>query len=467
MVWFRNDLRIHDHEPLYKAALKFNDIIPVYCFDPRQFQKTFLGFPKTGSFRAQFMIEAVRDLQKSLRKIGSDLVIRVGNPEEVLIELVKHLNIKKVYCSKEITKEEVDIENKLETGLWALGVSLETFCTHTLYHPGDIPFPTANIPDTFSQFRKAIESVTQIRSGFLPPDLLKPLKGIPVGNLPSLSDLGLEGVTYDKRAVLQFKGGESQGLTRLQDYIWTKDLLRNYKKTRNGLLGEDYSSKISPWLALGCISPRKVYEEVKKYENQITKNQSTYWLIFELLWRDYFKLIAKKYGNAIFKLSGIKPSTKPLLTDNRELFEQWASGKTGIPFIDANMRELNQSGFMSNRGRQNVASFLVKDLKINWVWGAMYFESKLLDYDVCSNWGNWAYVAGVGNDPRENRYFNILSQAKKYDSQGKYVKHWIPELSSIPGSSIHQVYQMDNEKRDSFSILNNYPRSVIASNYWV
>mgnify|MGYP001551680700 FL=1 len=133
--------------------------------------------------------------------------------------------------------------------------------------------------------------------------------------------------------------------------------------------------------------------------------------------------MAKKHGNNIFKISGTKNEGSPEYVDKPELFEKWKEGKTGIPFIDANLRELNATGYMSNRGRQNVASFLVKDLRLNWLLGAEYFESKLVDYDPCSNYGNWNYVAGVGSDPRENRYFNIASQARRYDPDADYVKH--------------------------------------------
>ncbi|MDX2301399.1 MAG: DASH family cryptochrome [Microscillaceae bacterium] len=425
LVWFRNDLRVHDHEVLIKAASKTKELIPIYCFDIRQFKQTFLGFPKTDSFRAGFMIESVKNLRENLRKIGSDLIVRVGIPEEIIPDLAKHLQVSSVYCSQETTDEEIKVETKLENNLWNHKIPLETCWVSTLYHPQDIPFPVLNLPDTFTQFRKALEAGTQVRATLPIPDDLSPLKGIPPGDIPKLSDFGLQDYKTDLRAVLHFEGGETAALNRLKEYIWQKDLLKNYKKTRDELLGGDYSSKFSPWLALGCLSPRRIYEEVRKYESLVTRNQSTYWLIFELMWRDYFRFVARKYGNRIFQLQGIKNQTELHLRENHLYFEKWTQGKTGVSFIDANMKELNQTGFMSNRGRQNVASFLVKDLKINWIWGAMYFESKLIDYDVCSNWGNWTYVAGVGNDPRENRYFNIESQAKKYDAQGEYVKYWL------------------------------------------
>jgi deoxyribodipyrimidine photo-lyase len=196
------------------------------------------------------------------------------------------------------------------------------------------------------------------------------------------------------------------------------------------MLGGDYSSKLSPWLSQGCISPKMVYHELKKYEKERGANESTYWLFFELLWRDFFRFMGKKYGNKIFQKGGTRGQIDPKWVEDLELLERWTAGKTGIPFIDANMLELKNTGFMSNRGRQNVASYLSKDLNLNWQMGAEYFESILIDYDVCSNWGNWNYIAGVGSDPREDRYFNIETQAKRYDPDGAFIKHWLSELET-------------------------------------
>jgi deoxyribodipyrimidine photo-lyase len=194
------------------------------------------------------------------------------------------------------------------------------------------------------------------------------------------------------------------------------------------LIGENYSSKFSPWLANGSLSARRVFSEIKKFEKEVEANESTYWLVFELLWRDYFRFVAKKYVNKIFLKGGIK--NKSLSYNNDfEVFEKWRTGKTGNDFVDANMTELMKTGFMSNRGRQNVASYLCKDLKIDWRWGASWFESQLIDYDVASNWGNWMYIAGVGNDPREARYFNVNKQAEMYDQDKSYRKLWLDSLA--------------------------------------
>jgi deoxyribodipyrimidine photo-lyase len=225
-------------------------------------------------------------------------------------------------------------------------------------------------------------------------------------------------------------------------------------------LGKDYSSKFSVYLSLGCLSPRIIYEEIKKAEAIRGANDSTYWLIFELLWRDYYYFIALKFGIRLFKRAGIKHDFAKRWKRNRDHFKKWMDGETGVPFIDANMRELKLTGYLSNRGRQNVASFFTKDLGLEWWWGAMYFESQLIDYEVCSNWGNWNYLAGIGTDPREDRYFSPVSQAKKYDANAEYIKYWIPELQNIDSEAILEINELKMVLNDSI----NYTSQIIPKN---
>jgi deoxyribodipyrimidine photo-lyase len=444
LVWFRNDLRLRDNETLTRAIQQGKEIIPVYCFDPRMFEKTELGFPKTGAFRAKFILESVADLRSSLRGIGGDLVILEGKPEEAVVDFAKKIEAKAIFFSKEVTSEERNVDKSLETAAFSNGIACESFWQSTLYHLDDLPFPVRQTPEVFTQFRKEVEKLSKIRQAFPEPQqILYPGEELlsSLGDLPTLKNFGLEDPKPDAKSWLEMKGGETSALGRLRSYFWDKDLLKIYKETRNGLIGMDYSSKFSPWLALGCISPRTIYEEVKRYERERKKNESTYWLIFELVWRDYFRFIAKKHGDKIFDIQGIRNQKDSWRRDKAQ-FQRWVEGMTGVPFVDANMRELKATGFMSNRGRQNVASFLVNDLGIDWTWGASYFESQLIDYDVCSNWGNWMYVGGVGNDPRENRYFNILRQANNYDKKGDFVRLWIPELQGIRGFDIHQPWEL-------------------------
>jgi deoxyribodipyrimidine photo-lyase len=227
------------------------------------------------------------------------------------------------------------------------------------------------------------------------------------------------------KSAFPFSGGESEAWNRIESYFFKEKNLLQYKETRNGLIGTSYSSKLSPWLAQGCISPKSVYYNVKKLENEVGANDSTYWLIFELLWRDFFRFSMKKYGALYFLKGGIQNKNMDTYQNDPEKIDRWVQGKTGVDFVDANMKELSQTGFISNRGRQIVASYFCNDLKLDWRYGAAYFEAQLIDYDPCSNWGNWAYIAGVGNDNRNDRYFNIEKQQKTYDPHGEYCKIWL------------------------------------------
>jgi deoxyribodipyrimidine photo-lyase len=463
IVWFRNDLRLHDNEALTDAIRDNDGIIPVYIFDERIFcGKTKNGFPKTHALRAKFIIESVTDLRKSLRKLGSDLLVHVGKPEELIAQLSRKYKCSWVYCNRERTSEEVKVQDALENKLWQIGQEVRYYRGKMLYYTADLPFPISHCPDIFSQFRKEVEKYIPVRPPmeFIFESIETQVEAEDIGAIPDIRDFGWDESDV-KDAV--FKGGETEALKQLYYYLWETDLISTYKETRNGFLGRDYSSKFSPFLAQGCISPKKIFDEIKRYEQERTKNKSTYWLIFELYWRDFFRFMAKKHGNNIFKISGTKNEGSPEYVDKPELFEKWKEGKTGIPFIDANMRELNATGYMSNRGRQNVASFLVKDLRLNWLLGAEYFESKLVDYDPCSNYGNWNYVAGVGSDPRENRYFNIASQARRYDPDADYVKHWIPELKNAPAELIHNPF-IDHEKNLSRD-FNYHPPCIHVKNW--
>jgi deoxyribodipyrimidine photo-lyase len=462
LIWYRNNLRIHDCKILDRALQEKAEIIPLYCFDRRYFDTTSYGFPKTGSFRAQFLIESVTDLRQSLQHLGSNLVVRLGLSEEVILQVVRDLNIDTIYYSQEVTTEELDIEAKIKTALDPLKIEIIKFWDATLYHPDSLPFKIEQIPELFSNFRKEVERKSSVDRIIPTPTKLPPLPKIDTGIIPSLLDLGLEEPIADDRNLLKFIGGESAGKARLKSYFWDNNYLKQYKETRNEMLGLDFSSKFSPWLSLGCLSPRYIYHEVQKYERERAKNDSTYWLIFELLWRDYFRFICTKHGNKIFWSSGLQGRKIPWKEDWKR-FAIWQEGKTGYPLIDANMRELQLTGFMSNRGRQNVASFLTKNLGINWIMGAEWFESQLIDYDVCSNWGNWNYTAGVGNDARGFRYFNTVKQSKDYDRQGNYLRHWLPELSKLKGDKIHEPWQLNSEeqKRYDLRIGVDYPRPIV------
>eukprot|EP00242_Pyramimonas_sp_CCMP2087_P004138 CAMPEP_0198217980 /NCGR_PEP_ID=MMETSP1445-20131203/66748_1 /TAXON_ID=36898 /ORGANISM="Pyramimonas sp., Strain CCMP2087" /LENGTH=389 /DNA_ID=CAMNT_0043894845 /DNA_START=40 /DNA_END=1205 /DNA_ORIENTATION=+ len=332
------------------------------------------------------------------------------------------------------------------------GQSVCTLCVtgSTLYHREDLPYRSPTLEDlanVFTPFRSKVESKCTVRRTVPTPkkgELPLPA-GLDFDFTPTLASLGLSAediAALDKphpHSVLDFKGGESVALARLKYYLWDTDLVATYFDSRNGMLGGDYSTKLSSWLAHGCISPRTIYWELKKYEKERKENKSTYWVVFELLWRDFYRFFCEKVGTDVFKLEGPEHMKQPWV-NNPEMLQLWKDGNTGNPLVDANMRELKHTGFMSNRGRQNVASYLALDLAFDWRYGADHFESLLLDHDVHSNWGNWVAAAGLTGG-RVNK-FNILKQGLDYDKDGAYVKTWCPELANVPAAKVHQPWTM-------------------------
>ncbi|KAL9098076.1 MAG: hypothetical protein Q9187_009735, partial [Circinaria calcarea] len=263
-----------------------------------------------------------------------------------------------------------------------------------------------------------------------------------------------------------FHGGETTGHDRIR-YLITSSHMSTYKDTRNGMLGLDFSTKLSAWLALGCITARQIHEYLLNFEDAKTtlgkgvggygkgENKGTAAVRFELLWRDYMRLCTRKFGPQLFRVEGFRNDTsypwKYPQKDNetQQKVARFLEGTTGTGLIDASMRELFLTGYTSNRARQNVASFLAKHLGIDWRIGAEWYESLLCDYDLSSNWGNWQYTAGVGNDPRgEARVFNPVKQAFDYDPQGEYVKNWVEELRPLDDPQvIFQAWKIPDEKK--------------------
>ena len=421
LVWFRNDLRTIDNAVLAEACSAKNKVIGIYCFDPKYFETNKYGFKITEKYRAKFLIETIEDLKRQLLLLNIDLLVFNTKPEAIIPEICAKYNFTDIYLQNDWTKDEMATENAIKAKLEH--VSFHKSYNQLLYHPEDINFEIEKTPQVFTVFRKKLEKYVAIREATV-------VKKLPESNriendtkIPTLHHLGIADFKTHVHSAFPFKGGETEALKRLDDYFFNTKKLGFYKKTRNGLVGIDYSSKFSSWLANGSISAKTIYWKVKQFEKEHYKNESTYWLIFELIWRDYFKYVSLKHGSQIFKLEGILRKDYEWST-NKNQIKKWINGETNSDFVNANMLELKQTGWMSNRGRQNVASYFAKELKLDWRIGAAYFESLLIDYDVHSNFGNWMYVAGVGNDPRD-RKFNVQLQAERYDEQGKFRKLWL------------------------------------------
>ena len=525
----QTDLRLHDNPALCrtvelasgKSSAKRvvgappppdsakSGILPVFIFDSRLFGSD-VQFKsgeklkhntsiKCSARRAKFLLESIKDLRYSLEKKGSGLVVALGEPEKILSGIASDACksdglIMNVVCQEEVCSEELAVDKAVRASLAKTLKSggkfnFETVWGSTMYDPSTLPFDQGvyGIPDTFTPFRNKVEKNCEIGLPLdVPSDedlalpkecqdgsLFSSSEKCSLSYMPTLSDLGYneddiaEVSTNDPRTALpdNYRGGETYALARVKDYIWTRDLLKIYFDTRNGMIGSDYSTKFAPWLALGNVSPRYIAKECQKYEEARVQNKSTYWVVFELLWRDYFKFFAKKHGDNLFYLSGTigEKAAKRKWGMDPKLLKAWKEGMTGYPLVDANMRELKATGFMSNRGRQNVASFLAIDMNMDWRYGAWHFEETLLDFDVHSNWGNWCAAAGMTGG-RLNR-FNIVKQSKDYDFGGEYVRLWCPELKNVPDKYVHSPWQMSESQMDEFGVKighgRDYPSPIV------
>ena len=426
IVWLRHSLRLHDNPMIQRCIQEGYRPIVVYITPSRELEIDRWGFTPLGPHRKRFLTESLIDLRSQLTDHGVNLLFLEGDVIEELSRVCNALGAQesvKLYADREYAYLDQKIEAEVEAAF-----DVTWFHAQLLTNPDDLPFSVTATPHIFTKFRGKIEKYVTIdelaeetqwsrlpqQETALSSSLQEYAKALPCDAKDTLPK--------DNRQAYDFRGGETAALARVNDYLWNTEHVTSYKETRNGLIGPDYSTKFSAYLSLGCLSPKLVYHEIKRFEEEVVANQSTYWVIFEVLWREFFRYVAWQHGRHLFWPGGIQHKPVKLRTNHQ--FEAWCKGETGQPFVDANMRELNATGFMSNRGRQNVASYLVHDLGQDWRAGAAYFEHQLLDYDPCSNYGNWNYIAGVGNDPRAGRKFNVAGQAERYDAQGEYIHLW-------------------------------------------
>lgn len=430
IYWLRNDLRLNDNAVLLQAvnmSLAQNEPL-VFVFTLSQSLK------RAELFRTAFVFQSLVQFSKQIS--FAHFKVYVANTG--IVPVVQKLKPQTVFYSEEVASEELNEQNQLKTE-----ASIQLFKTISQWQSPlilekDLPFSVDNMPFVFTAFRKKIEDRLVWQKPLAAADLSK-LQTLSV-ELDTLSELKtFNGFSIQElsQTRLPFEAGELAGLARLKNYLWETQAVSTYKETRNGLLDLNDSTKFSPWLNVGSLSARTILHELSLYEKEVEKNESTYWVFFELLWRDYFKYFSKKYKNQIFQLAGVtqaqgqknhQHSFVPVATQkkyfkNEAAFHNWCQGLTKEAFINANMKELLLTGWMSNRGRQNVASYLIHQLNMPWTWGASYFEKALIDYDPDINWGNWLYLSGRGSDPRA-REFNIQRQADMYDPLGAYQKKW-------------------------------------------
>ena len=412
LYYFRNDFRLHDNPLLTKALIKASKI----SFMAQK------SHDHWGKWRKKFYDESLLCLNQNLNRFGHHLnLLSSEDVQKLKFDTFDILYTPKINAIHE-DREYRELKNRVTVISEYNDRLLET-----------LPYSSVqDLPDVFTEFRKKVEKSFLLSPAIQPPKNWPPsLKISNPSGLHCENDLNQIELIPHPNSAFPFKGGETAGIERVDDYFFKNKNILTYKKTRNGLVGRDYSTKLSPYLALGCLSAKDIYRKVEDFEKNIHKNQDTYWVKFELWWREYFRWVYEKYQIKLFMKNGIK-GIPQFPNKNEDTFFQWKEGLTNNSFVDASMNELRLTGWMSNRGRQNVASFLVKDLNLPWWWGAEYFEDQLIDYDVFSNWGNWQYVAGVGNDPRPNRYFNTHKQAAVYDENGTFRSLWAtPKVSPI------------------------------------
>ncbi|WP_350603857.1 DASH family cryptochrome [Pseudoalteromonas sp. SMN1298-MNA-CIBAN-0114] len=414
LYWLQNDLRLTDNAIFSELATEQCALDIVFVINPHWFKNNNYQQKSYGVHKHQFLMQSLYELQQALIERGQTLHVLEGEPVSVLKQHIAEQHIDEVVCSELVGTYEQRQLARLKAH--CPHVIFKTTQQDTLFQQSDLPFDLDELPKSFTPFRKKVEAMNiPITTSTLPKGLLpQPI------TLCAANPIELNKHTNNNNAVMH--GGLKSAQTHLKQYF-SGLLPSTYKITRNELDGFNNTTKFSTWLAFGCVSARQVYKAVEAYEHNRITNESTYWIKFELLWREYFKWHALKAGKSLFSFKGQK-QTKPLTTFMPNRFAAWCNGSTPYPLVNAIMNELNATGYISNRARQIAASCLVNELGLDWRYGAAYFEQQLIDYDVAANWGNWQYIAGVGVDPRGGRHFNIEKQTLQFDPHAVYTNKW-------------------------------------------
>ena len=442
LYWFTSDLRLQDNFALSATLMGCHSIAFVYVLNPAWFEQRNYHQAVLGQRRFAFLLEALHDLHQQLQQQGHELQILLGEPAQQISDYVRQQDIQLLACGEPVGWQERQVWQYLQEAL--PHVQCVSRWNNTLFEAEQLVLNKTALA-SFSRFRKQVESaaiapipVCQIWLETLPMPLAVSEVKVSLADIrtryakvlpPAMSSIAMP---TPSSAV--FIGGEAAARHQLEQYF-SSSAPSHYKETRNALDGWNNSTKLSPYLALGCLSARQVWQRLKRYETEQQANDSTYWIGFELLWREYFQWLALELGPSLFQFQGLA-TKRPLTSFYSERFNKWCQGNTPYPLVNACMRQLNATGFMSNRGRQIVASCLVNELALDWRYGAAYFQQQLLDHDVAANWGNWQYIAGVGVDPRGGRHFNIEKQTALYDPNGDFIAKWQGELGVSPLDSV-------------------------------
>ncbi len=445
VLWYRRDLRLADH-PARAAAAESDRVVPVFCFDPRLTSGRHASGPRT-----QFLLESLQDLEQSLRDRGSRLVVRTGRPEEEIPALAEQVGAKAVHASGDVGPLARRRDERMHDALRAIDVDLRL-------HPGQFTAddPSAIVTGSgdayrvFSPYHRAWSSAAR-RSPLPAP---RSLPGLPtkvqLGKLPTLKDLGLHQVVSDPAP-----GGEASGRQRVAAFVRTH--VRDYG-TNHDLLAEAGTSALSPYLHFGCVSAREL-------ESRLPHGPGASEFARQLCWRDFYAQLIRAFPANAQDEYQERVRGKIRWSDDEASFDAWCTGQTGYPVVDAAMRQLRCEGWMHNRGRLIVGSFLTKDLGIDWRCGERWFMRMLLDGDEANNNGNWQWIASVGVDPQPvaRRIYNPSRQQAQYDPDGRYVRRYIPELADVPDRYLAEPWTMPDEVQQEASCVigRDYPAPIV------
>lgn len=427
--WFRNDLRLHDHPALAQSIARCRRdglaLLPVAWHGPAAATPTRWGFDRVGPHRQAFRAQALAGLAQTLRALGSDLLVLDGTSAQPLVDLALRAGAVGLVCERiDAPDEQAEV-----AALRAQGLSVEAVEQGGLFAASQLPWAPEAVPNLFTAFRQGVE-----RLGLQPATPLPAPSGLPPwpealprppaqGAMAVLPPGASDARSSSPYGLPAWHGDEAAALAHLQAYL-ASGRPHTYKATRNALTGRDFASHWSPWLANGALSVRRVVADLKAFEAERGASDGSYWLWFELLWREHLRWMLRRHGAVLFRPQGLLPSA-PRMVHDTAAFTRWCEGRTGLSLVDAAMRELHATGTLSNRLRQVVASALIHELRGDWRAGAAWFEHCLIDFDVHSNQGNWAYIAGVGTDPRGGRHFNQDKQAREHDPAGAYRRVWL------------------------------------------
>ena len=439
LLWFRRDLRVADHVAL-RAAVQDGPVVPVFCLDDRLLAGRHASGPRT-----QFLLECLRDLDGALRERGSGLVVRRGAPERELPALAREVGAGVVHCTADVGP----FGRRRDAGVAAAIALVE--------HPGltvvddvaDVRTRQGRPYTVFSPFHRTW-SDTPRREVLRAPRSLPPLPArLRKGRLPSLAALGLR-----QEVAEPLPGGETAARERLRRYL--AGGVRSYDDDHDQL-GGDRSSRLSAYLHFGCLSAREV-------EARLPRGAGADAFRRQLCWRDFFHhVLAHHPGNARSEFQERYRGMRWSRSQTR--FDAWRDGRTGFPLVDAGMRQLRREGWMHNRARLVVGSFLTKDLGIDWRWGERHFMRLLIDGDEANNNGNWQWIASVGVDPQPayRRLYNPARHQERYDPDGAYVRRYVPELREVPDRYLAEPWTMpDDVQRAAGCVIGtDYPEPIV------